>query len=129
MDNITQQGMKQYIYEEISQLNNHSKIVSLLQSNNIKYTDNNNGIYFNLSTSSDDIIEKIYTLLSNELLNMILTQEKDDTLKIMKEEVNSSKKKITSPQTSTIKEKEPLTLLQFTQRERDIITYSKQYTL
>ena len=129
MNNLTQHEMKQYIYEEISQLKDHSKIVNLLQSNNIKYTDNNNGIYFNLSTSSDDIIEKIYTLLSNELLNMILTQEKDDTLKIMKEEVNSSKKKITSPQTSTIQEKEPLTLLQFTQRERDIIAYSKQYTL
>ena len=129
MDNITQQGMKQYIYEEISQLKDHSKIVNLLQSNNIKYTDNNNGIYFNLSTSSDDIIEKIYTLLSNELLNMILTQEKDDTLKIMKEKVNSSKQKITPPQTPTIQEKESLTLLQFTQCERDIIAYSKQYTL
>ena len=129
MNNLSQHEMKQYIYEEISQLKDHSKIVNLLQSNNIKYTDNNNGIYFNLSTSSDDIIEKIYTLLSNELLNMILTQEKDDTLKIMKEEVNSSKKKITSPQTPTIQEKEPLTLLQFSQRERDIIAYSKQYTL
>ena len=110
MDHISQQEMKKYIYEEISQLKDHSKIVNLLQSNNIKYTDNNNGIYFNLSTSSDDIIEKIYTLLSNELLNMILSQKKDDTLKIMKE-------------------KEPLTLSQFTQRERDIISYSKQYTL
>ena len=129
MNNLSQQEMKQYIYEEISQLKDHSKIVNLLQSNNIKYTDNNNGIYFNLSTSSDDIIEKIYTLLSNELLNMILTQEKDDTLKIMKEKVNSSKQKITPSQTSTIQEKEPLTLLQFTQRERDIIAYSKQYTL
>ena len=129
MDNITQQGMKQYIYQEISQLKDHSKIVNLLQSNNIKYTDNNNGIYFNLSTSSDDIIEKIYTLLSNELLNMILTQEKDDTLKIMKEKVNSSTNKITSSQTHPIQEKEPLTLLQFTHRERDIINFSKQYTL
>ena len=129
MDNITQQGMKQYIYEEISQLKDHSKIVGILQSNNIKYTDNNNGIYFNLSTSNDEIIEKIYTLLSNELINMILTQEKDDTLQIMKEKVNSTKKKIPPPQTHTIQEKESLTLLQFTQRERDIITYSKQYTL
>ena len=129
MNNLSQHEMKQYIYEEISQLKDHSKIVNLLQSNNIKYTDNNNGIYFNLSTSSDDIIEKIYTLLSNELLNMILTQEKDDTLKIMKEKVNSSTNKITSSQTPPIQEKEPLTLLQFTQRERDIIAYSKQYTL
>ena len=129
MNNLSQHEMKQYIYEEISQLKDHSKIVNLLQSNNIKYTDNNNGIYFNLSTSSDDIIEKIYTLLSNELLNMILTQEKDDTLKIMKEKVNSSTNKITPTKTITIQEKEPLTLLQFTQRERDIITYSKQYTL
>ena len=47
----------------------------------------------------------------------------------MKEKVNSSKQKITPSQTYTIQEKEPLTLLQFTQRQRDIIAYSKQYTL
>jgi len=129
MDHISQQEMKKYIYEEISQLKDHSKIVNLLQSNNIKYTDNNNGIYFNLSTSSDDIIEKIYTLLSNELLNMILSQKKDDTLKIMKEKVNSTKQTKKYTPIPSMKEKEPLTLSQFTQRERDIISYSKQYTL
>jgi hypothetical protein len=52
---------KQYIYDNIPLIqNNHSEIISIIESNQISHTNNDNGIFVNIDTISDDIINTIY---------------------------------------------------------------------
>jgi len=120
--------MKKYIFDEISSLHDHQKIIHLLDIYKVKYTNNKNGIYYNLSTSSDEIIKNIYILLSNEKKNMILSKEKDMKLKIMKQSIEQKPKTLTKKKVD-IQHKLPLTLDMFTNKEQNIINLSKQYKI
>tara|TARA_Y100000389_G_scaffold154091_1_gene154541 strand:+ start:596 stop:1003 length:408 start_codon:yes stop_codon:yes gene_type:complete len=120
--------MKKYIFDEISSLHDHQKIIHLLDIYKVKYTNNKNGIYYNLSTSSDEIIKNIYILLSNEKKNMVLSKEKDMKLKIMKQSIEQKPKTLTKKKVD-IQHKLPLTLDMFTNKEQNIINLSKQYKL
>ena len=120
--------MKKYIFDEISSLPDHQKIIHLLDIYKVKYTNNKNGIYYNLSTSNDEIIKNIYILLSNEKKNMVLSKEKDMKLKIMKQSIEQ-KPKTTTKKKVDIQHKPPLTLDMFTNEEQNIINLSKQYKI
>lgn len=120
--------MKKYIFDEISSLHDHQKIIHLLDIYKVKYTNNKNGIYYNLSTSNDEIIKNIYMLLSNEKKNMILSKEKDMKLKVMKLSIEKKPKTSTKKKVD-IQHKLPLTLDMFTNEEQNIINFSKQYKL
>ena len=120
--------MKKYIFDEISSLHDHQKIIHLLDIYKVKYTNNKNGIYYNLSTSSDEIIKNIYILLSNEKKNMVLSKEKDMKLKIMKQSIEQKPKTLTKKKVD-IQHKLPLTLDMFTNKEQNIINLSKQYKI
>jgi len=120
--------MKKYIFDEISSLHDHQKIIHLLDIYKVKYTNNKNGIYYNLSTSNDEIIKNIYMLLSNEKKNMILSKEKDMKLKVMKQSIEKKPKTSTKKKVD-IQHKLPLTLDMFTNEEQNIINFSKQYKL
>ena len=45
--------------------NEHIEILRLLSKNDIKYTENNNGIWFNLKSLNDDLINNIYKFVQN----------------------------------------------------------------
>ena len=125
MDDIS--FMKKYIFDEVSSLHDHQKIIHLLDMYNVKYTNNNNGIYYNLSTSEDEIIKRIYILLSNEKKNISITKEKDMKLRDLKLSVNKAKKP--SIKKENIISKKPLTLDMFSKDDQEIIHFSKQYKL
>ena len=127
-EDISISNMKKYIFDEISSLPDHQKIIHLLDIHKVKYTNNKNGIYFNLSTSSDEIIKYIYMLLSNEKKNITISNEKDMKLQVMKQTIEKKHKKPCS-KTKDIQQKLPLTLDMFTNEEQNIINVSKKYKL
>ena len=54
-----------YIYENIHKINNHNQFIELMNQNNCKYTENNNGIFINLNTLNDEVIQKMYQIMLN----------------------------------------------------------------
>lgn len=56
---------KLYIYENIYKVNDHTQIINFIDLNNIKYTENNNGIFLNISILNDKIINKLYSIVYN----------------------------------------------------------------
>ena len=79
-NNITNDTKLNKNYEELDKLrkiieglpnNHHLEIAKIFKYNNIKLTENNNGVFINLNNISDNIIEQI-----KEYLNFIKTQEK-----------------------------------------------------
>ena len=128
-EDISISNMKKYIFDEISSLPDHQKIIHLLDIYKVKYTNNKNGIHFNLSTSSDEIIKYIYMLLSNEKKNITISNEKDMKLQVMKQTIEKKHKKQSSKKIVDIQHKLPLTLDMFSNEEQNIINVSKKYKL
>ena len=114
---------RNYIYENIHKINTHNQIIELMDLNNCKYTHNNNGIFVNLNTLDEEIIDKMYLILYNLIDNKesILTsfQEKEETLKEVLTEIQE---KIAEP-----KIKRDIYLEDFSEEEQTIICQSKKY--
>ena len=56
---------KNYIYENIGKVSNHNQFINLINQKECKYTQNNNGIFINLTTLSEEIINIMYQMLIN----------------------------------------------------------------
>lgn len=86
-----------------------STILFFVKSNNIPYTGNKNGIFFNLSTLNETNINQLYKLLEtiNSHNNMDYT-----TMHISEEESSSEEEIYTNK-------------IVFTEREKKLIEYSK----
>lgn len=61
---------KVYIYKNINNIKYHNEIISYIKDNDIKYTENNNGFFINISLI-DDHINNIYNILKYILSNNI----------------------------------------------------------
>lgn len=81
---------KKKLYEQINSLTSieHEEILKIIQKNNISYSKNNNGIFFNLSTLSDDIINELNNFISFCLSNKTKLDEYDKKLNQCKIENN-----------------------------------------
>tara|TARA_B100000575_G_C23093928_1_gene630795 strand:+ start:606 stop:971 length:366 start_codon:yes stop_codon:yes gene_type:complete len=114
---------RNYIYENIHKVNTHNQMIELMNLNNCKYTHNNNGIFVNLNTLDEDIINKMYLILYNLIDNKesILTsfQEKEETMKEVLIEIQEKK---VEPKT-----KRDIYLHEFSEEEQTIICKSKEY--
>ena len=55
-----------YIYENISSIKNQDQIIDLIILKECKFTENNNGIFLNLSVLDDEIITIIYQIIMKE---------------------------------------------------------------
>tara|TARA_B100001123_G_C15337146_1_gene1033295 strand:+ start:619 stop:1023 length:405 start_codon:yes stop_codon:yes gene_type:complete len=126
---------KLYIYENINSLCNHSQIINLVDENNIKYTENNNGIFINISLLDSTIIDQMYDIIynaqnydesNNQYNNNIII--KDNGIegvtpdKVMdKEEDKYAKKKEIN--TNTLND------FDLSEFEKKIVLESKKYTL
>ena len=114
---------RNYIYENIHKVNTHNQIIELMDLNDCKYTQNNNGIFVNLNTLKSDIIDQIYFILYNLIDNKesILTsfQEKEDTIKEVLTEVQD---KII--ESNIIRD---IYLKDFSEQDQCIISQSKKY--
>ena len=66
MDNDIKK-QRYYIYENVNKLNNHNQIIDLINMEECKYTENDNGIFLNLNTVDDKIITLIYNIVLNTI--------------------------------------------------------------
>uniref|UniRef100_A0A6C0L2U6 Uncharacterized protein n=1 Tax=viral metagenome TaxID=1070528 RepID=A0A6C0L2U6_9ZZZZ len=114
-----------YIHQNINKINDHVNIINIIEQNECKHTKNNNGIFLNLTTTEDDIVDQIYFLLNNEL-NYSIINEND--MKMNDEELFVNR--YTPKQNVTVSPiiNEPL-CNQFTPSEQERILYSKLYHL
>ena len=92
---------KQYIYDNIGEINNSKLIFDFIKNNKIEYSENKNGIYFNIACIDDIIIKKLHafiiSLIDNEIIEGKYTEVYDNYANICdnitKKEVNVVKLK------------------------------------
>ena len=65
MDSNEIKKKRYYIYENIIKIKNHEQIIDLITLKECKFTENNNGIFLNLSVLDDEIITIIYQIIIN----------------------------------------------------------------
>jgi hypothetical protein len=110
---------KIFIYKNIDKIKYHKEIVDYIKINDIKYTENSNGFFVNISLI-DDHINNIYNILQYTLFNNI----ENDNMVIKKQEIilnNEEKKIIYCPKNYNIE------LTNFNKEEKKIILESKKY--
>ena len=110
-----------YIYDNIYKINDHKNLISIITSQDCKYTENSNGMFINLNTLNEDIIDNIYFLVYNET-NSDIEEHVYDIV----EPENIEKKepvKLSKPK------KECLMLDSFNEYDKEIIINSKIYKL
>ena len=59
---------KLFIYKNIINIDDHSEIIKYIKNNDIKYTNNNNGFFVNISLI-DDHIDNLYNILQYYINN------------------------------------------------------------
>lgn len=113
-----------YIYENINKLNNHNQIIDLINIENCKYTENNNGIFLNLNTISDKIITMIYHIVLNTINYKEKVYDIDEKEELLIEKINDEIKN-----NNDEVNKNNLTYHHFSKKDQKIIEYSKKYNL
>lgn len=124
-----------YIYNNIEKINNHNNFIELLKLNNCKYTTNSNGIFLNLNTLSNGLINKIFFMVQSELKsqdNPIYEINNEELLKLSenikeeKEEEIGDKNSVLTASTKDLSTKyNILNIDSFNKIEKDIISLSK----
>jgi hypothetical protein len=114
-----------YIYENIGKLKNHNQIIDIITIKKCKYTENENGIFLNLNTLDEELIDIIYKMILNTLeYNTIDVDTKEKEIDIIIEEQIEKNEKIIE------KENKPFCSdIIFSDEEKEIIEYSKIYNL
>jgi len=112
---------KIYIYKNIEKLLYHNDIIDYIKNNNIKYTENSNGFFLNISLI-DDHINDIYNILQYNLKNNI----ENDKLIIKKQEINLINDRKSS---NKHKGKYNIKINDFNSNERKLILESKKYNI
>ena len=117
---------KTYIHQNIDKINDHMNIISIVEQHNCKYTKNNNGIFLNLTTTEDSVIDQIYFLLNSELNYSIINDndigvKEDGEILINNYELPLKHKVSAAIKTPTCDD--------FTPNEQERILYSKLYHL
>jgi uncharacterized protein with ACT and thioredoxin-like domain len=116
---------RSYIYENIHKLNDHKHLLSIIKSSECKFTENSNGIFLNLNTISDEIIDNIYFLVYSDIntdINTHLYQGEVEIEKIEKEKEIISKVK-------EIKFINDYKIDSFSEIDKEIINKSKVFKL
>ena len=116
---------KVYIYENIDKSPNHNIIIKLLNDNESKYTKNSNGIFLNLNTLKDELIQDIYDILffnnDKDIINMIEENHTEISIEeFLPKEPIIQQKKINY---------DDFLLQNYSQKEQEIILFSKKYNL
>ena len=111
-----------YIYENVYKMNDHTNLINLINSFKCKYTQNSNGMFINLNTLEDNIIDNIYFLVHNEINSEIEEHTYTDVISedIQKPEEEVKKVDITYKN---------FFLDDFNEGDKEIIIKSKLYKL
>uniref|UniRef100_A0A6C0C733 NET domain-containing protein n=1 Tax=viral metagenome TaxID=1070528 RepID=A0A6C0C733_9ZZZZ len=110
---------KIFIYKNINKIDHHNEIVDYIKTNDIKYTENSNGFFVNISLI-DEHINNIYNILQYTIHNNI----ENDNMVIKKQEM------IIDNNNNIIKNtlnNYNIELKNFNKKENKIIIESKKY--
>tara|TARA_B100000900_G_C20601378_1_gene725799 strand:- start:5323 stop:5658 length:336 start_codon:yes stop_codon:yes gene_type:complete len=108
--NVTEKRLYIYnIYRKNKDDDIDSTILFFVKSNNISYTENKNGIFFNLSTINENYIHQLYELLETININKNMKYNA----------INISDEDLSEEEETHIKD------IVFTEREKKLIEYSK----
>jgi ABC-type phosphate transport system auxiliary subunit len=125
-DNTHKETKKKYIFENIDKIKNHKNYLDIVEFHNCQHTKNSNGIFLNLNTLDDEVIDKIYYKLKNEIEDEALTEniiEKQIIEKEIETLLRESKGLVIEKNYDIIK------LDDFKEEEREIIELSKKYKI
>jgi len=119
---------KLFIYKNINNIDDHSEIIKYIKNNDIKYTNNNNGFFVNISLI-DDHIDNLYNILqyyinNNNENDILICKKKELSLQKIDFNINNN---INNKKDDRKKYNIPIE--QFTELEQKIIVHSKQYNL
>ena len=129
MESDTIKKKRYYIYENIQKIKNHNQIIDMIQLKECKYTENENGIFLNLNTINDGMINYIYNYLINtlnykeevnEILDIDTTNVDNDYGDIMGEVKNKESMK------KNISLEEKVLISDFNEKEQEIIKETKK---
>jgi len=117
---------RKIIYDNNDFVCEYCEIIKILNDNHCKYTSNRNGIFLNLTTTSDDVIEKIYPFFINNTLQNYDTMNYTEEIQMDDSNIipEYSQKKLT-----TIKETYTIPDNEFSTDELKIIRESFGYHL
>ena len=146
MNSDTIKKKRYYIYENIQKIKNHNQIIDMIQLNKCKYTENENGIFLNLNTINDKMVNYIYNYLINTLnykeeVNEFLDLDTNvDTTNVDTTNVDTTnvdndygdimgevKKKGYTKKNISLEEK--VLMSDFNEKEQEIIKETKNYNL
>ena len=121
---------KLFIYKNINNIDDHSEIIKYIKNNDIKYTNNNNGFFVNISLI-DAHIDNLYNILQYYINN---NNENDLLIDIKKqislETINFNNNNYNNNNNNKDDDKKyNFPLDQFKELEKKIIVHSKQYNL
>lgn len=110
---------KLFIYKNINDITNHNDIINYIKLNDIKYTNNDNGFFVNISYLEEDKIDYLYNTIRYYIKNT-----NDDQLFLDKrDEIIKSQPTITNNVVKNI----PMNL--FSEEEQSIIKQSKKFKI
>lgn len=125
-DDTNKETKKKYIFENIEKIKNHKNYLDIVEFHNCQHTKNSNGIFLNLHTLDEEVINKIYYKLRNEIEDEGLTENIIEK-KIIEEEIDEllreSKSLVVDVNYDIIK------IDDFKEDEREIIDLSKKYKI
>lgn len=112
-----------YIYENVNKLKSHNQIIDLINIEGCIYTENDNGIFLNLNTVDDKVINMIYHTVLNNINYKEDVYDNFNNLLINKD-ISDNNTVIKGKNTNNI-----ITYDNFNKKDHNIINYSKKYIL
>tara|TARA_B100002052_G_C15295515_1_gene338643 strand:+ start:95 stop:475 length:381 start_codon:yes stop_codon:yes gene_type:complete len=126
MDDIDLDIKRKYIYENITKISNHRNYLDIVNFHDCPHTNNSNGIFLNLNTIEVEVIDKLYYKLRNEIedddFNINISEKQ-----VIEKEIEGLLKENKKKETKDIFD--IITIDQFTEKEKYIITQSKKYKI
>ena len=124
MNNLTIEEKKQYIYQNIDNIKNHSLFIKVLETNKCKYTKNINGIFLNLNSLDENIIIDFFNIFfyknDNKIQCDYLDKEINENFD-KKEEINNN----INQNKNNLVNNEKYLLKNYTKIDQKIISFSK----
>lgn len=125
-DNTHKETKKKYIFENIDKIKNHKNYLDIVEFHNCQHTKNSNGIFLNLHTLDDEVIDKIYYKLKNEIEDEALTENIIEK-KLIEEEIEEL---LRESKTLVVEENYDIIKIDdFKEAEKEIIELSKKYKI
>ena len=105
--------IRKCIYQQMNNIFIEWDIISFLKINDIPYSNNNNGIFINISLLSDEITYKLYQYLQENISNELLNDQYEDKIPM---DISNKKDKETKSQSDNYKNYEDLELTKFQEK-------------